>query len=258
MSSTNNNKPVFDLGGFLEIQKNILLGIDESNVSTDINLDEINNQLGKLSEGTDNAQDRAQQLLTQQESVSTILKKDHAALKTANANLQDDKIGVQRVNLLEDSKRKRLQEYNKMAMIIIIMAVLVFGIINLQDMFPFFPTWIFSILIIIIGTISIIQVGKIYYNVLSRSPTNFDQLMFSPPKIDSPEEIVKKQLESTKKGDLTGSIVGKTCYGSLCCDVGTIWDNDKLKCTEGFSCANRKTESFLTNTPNEYEHYMKV
>lgn len=258
-----NNNAMFDLGGFLEIQKNVLMGIESTNVPTDIDIDKVNRDLDRLHEVSDKASNDARALLTQQTTVKEILADEHSALETAKNNMLDEKTKYKRATALDDSKRKRMHEYNRMAMIVIITTVLILGIVNLLDMFPFFPEWIFIIIIIAITAIAMIQIGKIYLNVLRRSPTNFDQLLFSPPKVDSPSEIAEKRDEAAKRGNLLGSIAGKTCYGSLCCDTGTKWDIDTLKCIpdiirEQFSSTGPVNDDVLSNSPNEYDHYMKV
>jgi hypothetical protein len=255
---------ITDLGSLLSLQRNIII---DNNPSDNTVLVGIRNNLNQLATVSDQGINDVRKLITQQSNMQEIVDNETRVLETKQLNMADDKVSKQREISLTNNSRKRTAEYNKMIMIIIGAMALSLAMNMLKDKITIVPEIIFNIATIIIVSIAGINVVRRYLDILSRSPSNYDELYLEPPAVDSADAIKQKQADAAKSGDLLGSIASAGCVGKACCDIGTRWDETKRRCVEaggnadGFGNINPPAQKCLTAepySPSEYDNYSKI
>lgn len=74
-------------------------------------------------------------------------------------------------------------------------------------------------LTIIIMIVGVIWIGYRVLNMAFRNNENYDEFnFFSPPNKSSSDA-------ATYPIGVSGPSIGKVCIGSVCCNEGTVWDN---------------------------------
>jgi hypothetical protein len=256
--------PTTDLGSLLAIQRNIIIDKATSDKSV---LDDVNNNLKELGTVSDQGINDIRKLITQQSNMQEIVQNETRVLETRQQNMADEVVSKKREISLNDNYRKRMAEYNKIIFLVIGAMGLSLAINMLKDKITLLPGIVFDLLIVVVVSIAGINIVRRYLDILSRSPSNFDELHFEPPAVDSAEEIKRKQAEAAKAGDLLGSIATAGCVGKACCDVRTRWDEMKLRCVdagegaESFGNINASSQKCLfaePYSPSEYDNYSKI
>jgi hypothetical protein len=251
---------LLDLGSLLEIQKNLV--VNAPTEENDINrINSVISNLNGLSASTDQGVNDIRKIITRQAEIQEIVDTEQAVLERNKQNADHLIVSQKREIELTDNHRKRMAEYNKIIMIIILGLSTVVVMNILKSKISFLPTIVFDILIIIVMVYTIIVCFGRHYNIQARSLSNFDQLQFNPPVIDSAESVKQKRLAAEKSGDLLGSIASSGCVGRACCDTGTTWDTVKLRCVEAFNTLATSTHSIQIAspyTPSEFDQYAPV
>ena len=245
---------ILDLGSLLEIQKNLIVSTptDENDVNR---INGVLSNLNNLSTSADQGINDVRKIITRQEEIQQIVETEKNALDR-NKRAIDDKITSQKREIdLTDNHRKRIAEYNKIIMIIISALCALIFINILRSKITILPSILFDIITIIVVVYAIIWGLTRYFDIRSRSLTNFDELAFNPPAIESSAEIKQKQMAAAKSGDLLGSIASSGCVGKNCCDTGTVWDTVKLRCIEAFNTLVPETILMKPYAPSEFDQY---
>jgi hypothetical protein len=252
-----------DLGSLLAIQRNIIVDKATSDKSV---LDEVNNNLKELGAVSDQGINDVRKLITQQSNMQEIIQNETRVLETREQNMADDAVSKKREISLNNNYRKRMAEYNKIILVVIVSMGVSLAINMLKDKITVLPGILFDLLIVVVVSIAGINIVRRYLDIQSRSPSNFDELQLEPPAIDSAEAINRKRAEAAKSGDLLGSIASFGCVGKACCDVGTKWDEVKMRCVEAgagaesfgnINSASQKCIFAEPYSPSEYDNYSK-
>lgn len=135
---------------------------------------------------------------------------------------------------LNDSFRKRYNEYIKIFVVVLISLILIFGVVLLEANFPVIPSSVTTILVSLIVATAIILILIFVSNIYSRERTDFDKLDLGKWYFGSgtPDGI------PVSVGSGSGSSIGssnveigyKTCEDDSCCDVGTRWCENTMQC----------------------------
>jgi hypothetical protein len=221
-----------DLSGLLLTQSNYLNAINTGNADDNGKLTDIQTKLTQLNNDYNKANISSAQILTHQDMVNNIItqEKNRLQLKQEEINLELE--GKKRGILMNDSYRKRYQEYTKITIIIVVSLLLCIGLAFLGKTFPFLPSGILTLLCAIIIFIALLLCYFIYYDILSRDRVNFDELNLGNPSLLSPNDIARKQQVAGKQGNLLSSINLGYCVGAACCSdaSGTVWDSTQSMC----------------------------
>lgn len=245
---------IFDLGSLLDIQKDIVVSTptDESDIDR---INGVLSNLNNLSASADQGIEDIRKIITHQADIQKIVDTEKTVLDRSNQEVHDKIASQKREIDLTDNHRKRIAEYNKIVMIIILALCALIFVNILKSKITILPEIIFDILTIIIVSYTIILCLTRYFNIQSRSLTNFDELDFNPPAIDSSAEMKRKQMAAAKTGDLLGSVATTGCVGKTCCDTGTVWDTVKLRCIEAFNTITTDPPLMKPYAPCEFDHY---
>ena len=96
----------------------------------------------------------------------------------------------------------------------------------LQRYFPVIPSGITDVLSGILFSGMIIYIGWLFYTIYIRDNINFSELNLVSPLIKT------NNLPPTIDEKIDLSTLSLPCIGEDCCDTGTKWDKDLLKCKE--------------------------
>ena len=213
------------------------------------------------------ATDLMNEVLHNQEEVKVIVDEENVKLENGIASIRDEATTKRRLAVINDSRRKRMNGYNLMLLIIVITLVLFWALTYLSS---YLPEFIIVLLMVIIGVLAVIWCYNIYLEISNRSKLNYDELLLKSPKQLTPQQREREEEKARQSGNLLGSVNLMSCYGSDCCDTGTVWDTDKLMCISTTDAGTPTIDSFTTlapqrsygnvsaNTPNEYDKYSPI
>lgn len=267
-----------DLSGLLLVQSNYLNSLNSGTDDDQAKLTDIHDKLKILNDNYNTANVSSTQVLTNQDKVNEIVLSEKQRLEMKKNDVDTALSGQKRAILLNDSFRKRYQEYTKMVIVVIISLAVFIGIVMIGRVLPIIPSFIIDLLCVIVIAIGVIICYLIYVNIQSRDKVNFDELSLTNPSIPSASDIAKSTAAAQASGNLLGSINLGTCVGAACCSdaSGTVWDMSQSMCvqksiipsttgTSGFTTLflSQKQGDFnkikiSANSPYEFENYMRI
>jgi hypothetical protein len=192
-------------------------------------------------------------VLTGQGEVSNILTSEYDRLMANKQMVDDQMTSQQRISHLNDSARKRNDQYIKIIMIVIIVFVIFLLLIILNRNFRILPGFLMNILLIILFSIAGVLIVPIIYTLSIRDKINFDEIDIANPPSDSKTQA---GLNENALNSLNLNSNLKTCTNNSCCDPpNTIWNPTTSKCepgstgtTQGFGdMITYSSSSFLSN-----------
>ena len=200
---------------------NYIGGITDSTVTGDIDVADAAKAI------TDAANEAGRATLTQQSVVTDLLNDEKDRI---NNNIQSVKDGLytkKRMVELNESNRLRTEEYNKILFVIIISILVIIAIIFGSSYIPGLPDIIPQLLVAMVGSFAIIDIFLMYMEINKRSKLDYTKLKLDPPAQKSTDAT---KVKAKEEGDLIGSMGIDGCSGPECCDVGTVWNTDLMKC----------------------------
>jgi len=238
--------PYTDLNGIIDIQTQYLSdlsGIPTSSGNYDIvnKIPELQRQLNAVYTKYQTNSDSVNDIIDHQSEMNRIIKNEKNRLDKKQKNVDDAVFSQRRILEFNESYRKRMVQYTKMVIVVIIALALIFGILILKNRFPMIPPGAFDLMMIIIIFISLIVLYLFYVNISARDNTDFDKLALNNPKILTADEIAKQKEEAVSSGNLFGTM--SICVGGQCCNSsnGTVWDSGNSVCK-----ANTLVQGFAT------------
>lgn len=258
--------PHLDLTGLASVQANILKDLQNrpsSDVTVAPQLTALQSSLDNLYTSLSGASDTSNAVLERQNEVNNIVTTENQRLLSKKTLVDQALEGQKRTLQLNDSYRQKYSYYTRATMLIIFFLVLFIFISILSQYLPSIPSFIFDILYFFLGLTMVLTVYFIYLDIIWRDNMNFNELNFTAPHRDTPAEIQAKIAQSSKVGDLLGTLNVVGCVGQSCCNpLYTKWDPDNAMCTskDGFTTMNIEYSGkiVLPNSPNEFDSYTKV
>lgn len=178
-----------------------------------------------------------------QQYLDLIVNTEEKRLKTQEVVIDSALNNQKRLMLLNDSFRKRYNEYIRIFIIISVSIVLIFGLVLLESNFPVIPSIVISILTSIILVIAIILILLVINNLYNRDRTDYDKLDTNDWAFDNNSGSGSGFRMGS--GSKTETTVAKTCSNENCCDVGTYWCPNSSRCLLGSEwntlCSNSST-----------------
>jgi len=173
-----------------------------------------------------------------------------------------------RLILLNESARERYSAYTQIIVTIVVTLLIVVALLFLGKAFPFIPSFLIDVLIIIAVLVGGFIGYFMYLAIRQRNNIDYSRLQIDPPAIMTPAQIQENANKQAKLGDLLGSINVGGCVGAACCDVGTRWDEGNSVCKPGslptvsgfqtlsISYTSGDLDRIAPNSPNEFENYV--
>jgi hypothetical protein len=239
-------------------------------------MSDIPTNLGKLYTNLNNQTVNTNDVLLKQQDVINIVDAEKQRLLLKKQTVDDSLQQQKRLIQLNNSYRLRYTDYIKIMLFITFIIILFVGIILAQRYFPFIPSIVYEIALILLIPISMIIMYYRFRNLMIHNNMNYEEIDYKPPNILSDQaklaELVKAREAQQKSGDLLGGLSG--CVGKDCCSGTTQWDSGNLVCvsaTNGFTtidyavingdinASGLKTsnDSIKPNSPNEFKDYAK-
>ena len=164
--------------------------------------------------------------------------------------------GKKRLMFLNESYRKRYNQYLKIITICIVAAFSIFAIYLIQHNYPIIPSVLCDIIVAVILFVSFIIIMYILvFNLYIRDNVDYDELS-SAYLMDvmgsGSGSIVGSGLK--EKDDITPAHAISTCVNDNCCDAGTKW------CPASYQCIanNSYTKLCPTNSIAEYNNFFQA
>jgi len=258
--------PHLDLTGLASVQANILKDLQNrptADATVAPQLAALQGSLDSLYTSLSNASDTTGAVLERQNEVNAIVTTENQRLLSKKTLVDQALEGQKRALQLNDSYRQKHSYYTRATMLVVFFLVLFILINILSQYLPSVPSFVFDILYFFLGLTAVLTVYLIYLDVVWRDNMNFNELSFIAPHRDSPAEIQAKIAQSSKMGDLLGTLNVVGCVGQSCCNpLYTKWDPGNAMCTglQGFTTMNIEYSGkiVLPNSPNEFDSYTKV
>ena len=252
---------------------NLLTPEQQEEIETDAN--NIEDGVSALAATTTTADNEASALLLKQDQVKDILDAENTRIQTNIQRTADTLNTKKRMMNFTENSRLYTEQYNKILYIILLtLSVIIMLIVGFKYV-PFLPDIILQILVVLIGGIGSVTAFKVYNDMQSRSPLNYNELNLEKPIVLSPEELIAKRKAAAKSGNLLGSIDVGGCNAADCCDTenGVVWDGEYCKIADTSDTTTTESGSSETftvermkynigiappNTPSEINMYSKV
>ena len=221
------DKGPVDLTNLFQLQKNYLLGLGRKSQDEEIDADvkNVQDQLDQLHTDLIKADENSKYLLTKQAEVQSIVDAENNRLNAEKTKMTSAIDSQQRAILMNESKRLRQTEYNRILYYIIFSLGVIFLLFLIQRRIPFIPEWLSSIIIALVITYSAIMIFNINNEIQRRSKINFNEL-----ELEQPITAEEKSERELRKGNLLGELTVGECRGPACCHPGTVFDKNKLQC----------------------------
>lgn len=257
-----------DLTGTVDVQQNLLDDLQNKPVSdTSVagDLTQLQANLGNLYANFSRASGTSAAVLDHQNEMDNIVKTEKQRLDNKKQFVDQALVSQQRALQLNDSYRQKYSYYTRLTMFIVLFLIIFIALNMLSKSLPFIPSLVFDILYFFLFLTMVFVIYFVYLDIVWRDNMNFNELGFTPPRTDSPEEIQRKIAESSKVGDLLGTLNVVGCVGQSCCNPNyTKWDPGNAMCTgidaQGFTTMDIEYNGqiILPNSPNEFDSYSKV
>jgi hypothetical protein len=233
-AAENNAALVFDLSGAFLAQKDYVLSLQkrpDTDPTVSASLNNVQANLDALYKDFSNASGSSAAVLDHQAKMNNIVSTELDRLNKKKQNVDLAIEGQKRMVKLNDSYRKKYSYYVKI-IILIIVFLSIFVLINVISKYlTFIPSFVFDIFYFLLAVTLVFTIYFIYLDIIWRDNMNFDELTFNPPNITDPNAVALAKQQSSKLGNLLGTIDVIGCVGNNCCDPATsIWDSGNSVC----------------------------
>jgi hypothetical protein len=223
----------FDISGLYQLQSQYLT--DLSNVaaaypSADV-LGYINGLQSSLNvdqSKLQNAINSAQNISIYQQDMDNIVSTEQQRLAAKQYSIDAAIASQKRTIELNDSYRKRYSAYTNVLVTLVICLAFFTLVIFARRWFPFIPSAVFDVLVIIIVATGIIYIGMALVKINGRERDDYDVLNLPGPAAAT----AGKQSKDGKhrNGTNSNNLFGGSCSDGACCAKGTSWDAKKGQC----------------------------
>lgn len=195
----------------------------------DTALDHLNQQLQPIYSNLTDLQGVQTNALAKQDDMIDIIDKEQKRLQDKQDSIDQAVENQKRIIYFNDNSRKIYSAYlNILITIAVVLGAIFIVRILYLNFAGFVPEFIFTITMIIVVSIGLMIVYKLYIGIRSRDNYNFDELNLTAPHFAPPSST------SSPAGFGFGSFVG--CVGSQCCTPatadtpGTKWNSSIGRC----------------------------
>lgn len=276
------SKAYLDLSGVLSVQQNYLANIKQQNINNpdlSAKLDNLQRKLQSSYTSFQGANLTSANILDHQKEMSNIIEIEKKRLEMKKQNIDSALESQKRMIELNDTFRQRYADYVKMMVILAFTLFIIICLAILQRNIPVIPTFVFEILYIFVIVIGLYMMYYKYTDISRRDRIHYNELDLASPINNTPDQIAKQQAESSKYGNLLGTINIGGCIGPQCCSGNTVWDASNSVCIVGNTVTGNTVSGFTTvsgfknisdqqfyvyngsvspNTPNEFTNYAKI
>jgi hypothetical protein len=194
-------------------------------VSAGMALQGLNDKLASVTTSLSQLQDTKQNAMSKQNDVKNIVDSETKRLADKKEMIDKAMETQKRIIYFNDNSRKRYSAYLNIVVSAAILLFVLFLLRVLQVQFTFIPEALFIILYIVVISVGIIQIYRVYAEIRKHNLYNFDELNFNSP----PAPTTGSPGGTDASGNpFDFSLLG--CVGEKCCDDTTTWDKSVGKC----------------------------
>jgi hypothetical protein len=193
---------------------------------------------------------------------SEYVNNEQQLLASQTTLVNDAALAKSRQVALNESVRKRTQDYSNMMIVVCIFLGVLLLLAFLKPVLTFIPSVVYDLLIILIIAGVIIYVFYAVQKIQARDKTDYDTLNLPGPDIPpSDAAAAQAAADAAAKGNLLDAAEIKDCAGSGCCDVGTRYDLTTKTCVpiptqQGMTTmGEQRGNTVLPYTPSETTQY---
>jgi hypothetical protein len=163
-------------------------------------------------------------ILSNQTATSKIISDEHARLQEKQQSIANASAGIQRMTDINYNYQKRYWDYTKIVIIWTVILALYLILQILQSYFPFIPTSLIDLLILVAIIVGFIYSFWIYNNLLHYDPSYYGKISPKPPIKPGDGTLTNAQISA--EGGLTSSTVAQatSCDGPSCCAYNGAYD----------------------------------
>ena len=182
--------------------------------------------------------------LEQQTDAVAIMDKEMIQAKKRLAYINEQKENKLRVVEINQYYSASYAEWTYLVKILIVTIIAFTIVIKMKMYITWLPQELFSLLMFIIGVVSIYLIFTIIISIYSRDNMVYDEYNWNFNIHNAPKMDTGMSFKNPFK--LTDII---TCVGSSCCQEGTLWKNNIGKCVPQVSTTTSKCSPANVNSP---------
>lgn len=159
--------------------------------------------------------------------LDTVIQNEMERINVKKESIDKIQQGQSRVNMFNDSYRKRYLAYIKIIMIIVISLVVVW-LLRLVESYGFISEEVNNFIIIGVISITLIIIYSMYNEILRHDLLNYDELAIKSPDLYDITKLKTQPPDTTATAKSTAS---PTCaVPQNYCGTGTVYDKSSNKC----------------------------
>jgi hypothetical protein len=162
---------------------------------------------------------------------SEYVNNEQQLLNSQTTLVNDAALAKSRQVALNESVRKRTQDYSNMMIVVCIFLGVLLLLAFLKPVLTFIPSVVYDLLIMLIIAGVIIYVFYAVQKIQARDKTDYDTLNLPGPDIPpSDAAAAQAAADAAAKGNLLDASEIEDCAGAACCDDGTRYDITTKRC----------------------------
>ena len=251
MNSVYMSEPATGITGLFSGLYGLLIALQNSDPTAVTN---ISGELIKLSDDIAAQSDDNQKLLLKQQEVKEILSAENDRIQTNIDTIANNLVTKNRMIQMNENLRLRTEQYNKMLYVFSVGLLATIGVVIMFRRLPYLSYNIAYIFFVMIGAVTLIQIGLLYKELLSRTHTDYNKIDFD----NSPQSLGLDIDLNLRGGEISMPDIIGQCIGS-----SVKWVNGKcyaITDMDGFT-AERITYNqnrVNPNSPSEINLYTLV
>lgn len=184
------------------------------------------------------------QTLQQQTDAVAIMDKEMMQAKKRLAYINEQKENKLRVVEINQYYSASYAEWTYLIKILIVTIIAFTIVIKMKTYFSWFPQALYSLLMFIIGVVSIYLIFTTIISIYSRDNMVYDEYNWNFNVNNAPKMDTGMSFKNPFK---LSDII--TCVGSSCCQDGTLWNNNIGKCVPQVSTTTSQCSPASVNSP---------
>ena len=205
----------------------ILISLQENDPTV---ITEISGNLIALSNDIAAQSEDNKKVLLKQAEVKEIINAENDRIQTNINTIADNLVTKDRMIRMNENLRMRTEQYNQMLYVFSIGLLAIIGVIILFRRLPYIPYTIAYSLFVIIGSVTLVQIGILYKTLQSRSPIDYNKIDFdnSPPTSLGVNVDLNLRGVDASMPDIVGQCIGTNVVWSdgICKPVTPPDDTD--------------------------------
>ena len=249
------NSGYFDLSGVFNVQQNYITDLSNPVLYDNVNnsatlasyLLNLQNKVKTVSKNYADSNTSSSQLLTQQNEMKNIIDQEKKRLEQKKILVDQADLQEKRVALLNNTYRKQYMQYSKMVIVVILGVCIFIALRFITNLFAVVPSSIVYLLHIINIVVCMIVITKLYADMGSRDPIDYDRIVLPPPVVLPSGAMAGSSPDFNKMNFMKDMGI---CYSSYCCGENTKFDTEQGVCIPIQNNSKTSMNTAVTTRPS--------